>query len=206
MLPDLFRDDVFTLETPRLFLRWPKIDDGAQLALLAGDRVISEMTGIIPHPYSSDMAARYVGDARRWNSAGTHLKLAIVQRRDPGTLIGMIGLRLTEAGEASIGYWIGKSHWGAGHATEAAQGLVDMAYLFTALERLVASVRVINPASRRVLERCGFQPTGSDFLSLPAWNGAVPVETYRLTRNLWQSLKGWRMPVPSGVGGAVARG
>ncbi len=197
MMPDLFRDDVLTLETPRLFLRWPKVEDVAQLARLAGSRVISDMTGIIPHPYSQDMAARYVGDARQWNSEGSKLKLAIVERREPEVLIGMIGLRLTEPGEASMGYWLGQPYWQQGYATEAAQGLVDVAFLFTRLERLVASVRVINPASRRVLERCGFQPTGSDFLSLPAWNGAVPVETYRLTRNLWQSLKGWRAPVPS---------
>ncbi len=196
MMPELFRDDVLTLETARLFLRWPKVEDVAQLARLAGDRVISDMTGIIPHPYSMEMAARYVGDARQWNSEGTKLKLAIVERREPEVLIGMIGLRLTEPGEASMGYWLGQSFWGKGYATEAAQGLVDLAFMFTTLRQLAAAVRVINPASRRVLERCGFQPTGSDFLALPAWNGAVPVETYRLTRSLWSSLKGWRTPVP----------
>lgn len=195
MLPDLFRDEVLTLETARLFLRWPMVEDVARLTDLAGNRVISDMTGIIPHPYSQDLAARYVGDARQWNSDGSKLKLAIVERREPELLVGMIGLRLTEPGEASLGYWLGQAYWGRGYATEAAHGLVDLAFMFTQLRQLTAAVRVINPASRRVLERCGFQPTGSDFLSLPAWNGAVPVETYRLTRSLWSSLKGWRTPV-----------
>lgn len=195
MLPDLFRDEVLTLETARLFLRWPTVEDVARLTDLAGNRVISDMTGIIPHPYSQDLAARYVGDARQWNSDGSKLKLAIVERREPELLVGMIGLRLTGPGEASLGYWLGQAYWGRGYATEAAHGLVDLAFMFTQLRQLTAAVRVINPASRRVLERCGFQPTGSDFLSLPAWNGAVPVETYRLTRSLWSSLKGWRTPV-----------
>jgi RimJ/RimL family protein N-acetyltransferase len=196
MMPDLFRDDVLTLETPRLFLRWPKVEDVPVLAQLAGNRTLSEMTGIIPHPYSQDLAARYVGDARQWNAEGSKLKLAIVERQDPEQMIGMIGLRITQPDEASMGYWLGQRFWGRGYATEAAQALVDLGFMFTGLQQQVAAVRVINPASRRVLERCGFQPTGSDFLSLPAWNGAVPVETYRLTRSLWSSLKGWRTPVP----------
>ncbi len=42
MFPDLFRDDVFTLETARLFLRWPKAKDVAAADII-GDRVPSRM-------------------------------------------------------------------------------------------------------------------------------------------------------------------
>ena len=57
MFPDLFRDDVFTLETPRLFLRWPKASDAPAIALQAGDRKVAEMTANIPHPYPSEVSA-----------------------------------------------------------------------------------------------------------------------------------------------------
>lgn len=196
MFPDLFRDDVFMLETPRLFLRWPKAGDAGAIIALAGDRTISDMTGIIPHPYPPEAAHRYIVDARERNSAGIAAKLAIAERGRPDELIGMIGLRALEGGEASLGYWLGLAFWGKGYATEAAQALADAAFLYSSTGALRAGVRVINPASRRVLERCGFQHCGSDMLDLPAWGGAVPVDTYRLTRALWQSLKGWRAPLP----------
>ncbi|MCA1951854.1 MAG: GNAT family N-acetyltransferase [Hyphomicrobiales bacterium] len=196
MFPNLFRDDVFTLETPRLFLRWPKAGDARAILELAGEKVISEMTGIIPHPYPPEAAPRYIVDAREWNSLGSRVKLAITDRAEPGRFLGMVGLRATGPDEAALGYWLGRPHWGQGRATEAAQALIDAAFLYSPVKALAASVRVINPASRRVLERCGFQLVGSDMLDLPAWGGRVPVESYRLPRALWQSLKGWRAPLP----------
>jgi hypothetical protein len=60
MFPDLFRDDVFTLETPRLFLRWPKASDAPTVAELAGDRRVAEMTASIPHPYPPDLSTKFV--------------------------------------------------------------------------------------------------------------------------------------------------
>ncbi len=40
MFPDLFRDDVFTLETARLFLRWPKAKDVAPFVWRLGTAVL----------------------------------------------------------------------------------------------------------------------------------------------------------------------
>jgi hypothetical protein len=51
MFPDLLRDDVFRLETRRLWLRWPRAADTALIASLAGERDVAEMTANIPHPY-----------------------------------------------------------------------------------------------------------------------------------------------------------
>ena len=51
MFPDLLRDDVFRLETRRLWLRWPRAGDAAMIARLAGERDVAERTANIPHPY-----------------------------------------------------------------------------------------------------------------------------------------------------------
>ena len=56
---------------------------------------------------------------------------------------------------------------------------------------LEASVRVINPASRRVLEKCGFAHQGSGLVELPARGGLYPAEHFRLDRRVWESLKTW---------------
>ena len=44
------------LETERLFLRAPKLDDAKVIARLANNRKIAEMTTLIPHPYGVDDA------------------------------------------------------------------------------------------------------------------------------------------------------
>ena len=55
-------------------------------------------------------------------------------------------------GDVEVGYWIARSFWGRGVATEAlAQFLAD-----EPRRPLVAHVATHNPGSRRVLEKCGF--------------------------------------------------
>ena len=55
-------------------------------------------------------------------------------------------------GEREVGYWLARSHWGRGIATEAlAQFLV-----LETRRPLIAHVATHNPGSRRVLEKCGF--------------------------------------------------
>ena len=55
-------------------------------------------------------------------------------------------------GEREVGYWLARAYWGRGVASAALEQ-------FLALEPrrpLIAHVAAHNPASRRVLEKCGF--------------------------------------------------
>lgn len=196
MFPDLFRDDVFTLETRRLFLRWPKAADLPALVTQAGDRRVAEPHAVIPHPYRPEHATHFIVDARSKNAEGQGLYLAIGKRSNPERLIGVVSLRIRPDQSVSIGYWVGVEHWGQGIATEAAQAIIDAAFLYTPVPALVAQVRVTNSASRTVLERCGFQYECGGMCARPAWGDSVPADNYRLNRALWASLKGWRAPVP----------
>ena len=58
-----------------------------------------------------------------------------------------------------MGYWIARSHWGRGLATEACEALVDIARTL-GFSQLEGSHFVDNPASGRVLEKLGFEPLG----------------------------------------------
>jgi RimJ/RimL family protein N-acetyltransferase len=194
MFPDLMRDDVFRIETRRLWLRWPKAQDAAAIQRLAGSKVVADMTGTVPHPYPAGEADRFIFAARKDNALGTRLSFAIVKKQKPDQLIGMIGSRLTTAG-ADLGYWLGESFWGEGYATEAAHALIDAIFTYTDVKELSASARVINPASRHVIEKSGFQFIGSNMAEAPARNGRVAVDCFRLSRSTWASLKGWREPV-----------
>jgi RimJ/RimL family protein N-acetyltransferase len=199
MFPDLTRDDVFRIETRRLWLRWPHIQDAAAVARIHADKTVAEMTGVLPHPYPPGEAERFIFDTRKKNAVGEMMSFAIAPRERPDLFIGRIGSRVLAdgphaAGRCSLGYWLGETHWGHGYATEAAHGLIDAIFAFTDMVEIEASARVINPASRRILEKCGFQFITSQMMELPELKGGVPVDTFVLSRSNWASLKDWRAP------------
>jgi RimJ/RimL family protein N-acetyltransferase len=199
MFPDLTRDDVFRIETKRLWLRWPRVQDAAAIQRLAGDKDVADMTGILPHPFPKGESETLVFEARKANATGSQIKLAVADKRRPDSFMGIVGSRrLPDAGSsvrrASFGYWLGTPHWGEGFATEAAHALIDAIFSYTDVLELESSVRVINPASRRVVEKCGFQFTGSDMWDAPALKSRVAVDKFLLPRSTWASLKSWREP------------
>ncbi len=172
------------LKTERLVLRTPSHSDVAAMVALAGDRLVAENTARIPHPYT---AADAIGHLDSINQNGGETVFAIVL---DGDLIGMCGLNPRQDG-VELGYWLGAPFWGRGYATEAARALIDYAFAKLGHEVLSSGARVSNPASRRVLEKCGFQWTGVQLCRIRAINSAAPIDRFRLDRGLWASLKAW---------------
>jgi len=91
------------------------------------------------------------GFERRWSrlrADETVLTRVIVVDDEVAGTIGSWG----EPGEREVTYWIGRSYWGKGIATDALN-----AFLAVEPSRpLHARVASDNVASRRVLEKCGF--------------------------------------------------
>jgi ribosomal-protein-alanine N-acetyltransferase len=80
-----------------------------------------------------------------------------------GQLAGGIGVDPGEgifAKSAQIGYWLGEAYWGRGIATAALRTVAPHAMSRLGLVRLEARVFAWNPASMRVLEKCGFEREG----------------------------------------------
>jgi RimJ/RimL family protein N-acetyltransferase len=50
---------------------------------------------------------------------------------------------------------------------------------------------VTNIASRRVLEKCGFQWTGVALFRVRALGASVPADQFKLERRNWASLRAW---------------
>lgn len=192
MFPDLTRDDVFRLETRRLWLRWPRLADAQAVVRLAGEKPVADMTARIPHPYHPDQAERFIFEARRSNANGEGLQLAITPKGKPNSLIGMVAITADpETAKPNLGYWLGIPSWGQGYGTEAARALIDAFFAYGDGSEVTACARVINPASRRVLEKCGFAYQGAGLSELPARCGLYPVDHFRLDRRTWESLKTW---------------
>jgi RimJ/RimL family protein N-acetyltransferase len=174
------------LETERLILRAPRLEDAKTIAKLANDRRIAENTARIPHPYTLADAKQFITWADR-----TDGEIIFLITLDHEAVIGASGVGLVDGENPEIGYWLGVRHWGKGYATEAARAVIDYAFGQYDYDALHSSARVTNPASRRVLEKCGFQWTGAGLGRVRALGSSVPVDRFRLDRRLWASLKSW---------------
>lgn len=170
------------LETERLKLRGPRRGDAKAIARFAGDLRVAANTVRIPHPYSVGDAEQFIAAVNRQNGEATF----VITHDDAP--IGACGVDVRESGP-EIGYWLGVPYWGHGYATEAARALIDHAFGVLGHEMLASGVRVSNPASRRVLEKCGFQWTSVGLYRIRAINSSGPFDRFRLDRGLWASLK-----------------
>jgi RimJ/RimL family protein N-acetyltransferase len=69
-----------------------------------------------------------------------------------------------ESGRQTLGYWIGREHWGRGVATQALSLLVDE----VSVRPLYAHVVAHNLGSIRVLDKCGFRRDRAQEANAPA--------------------------------------
>jgi len=175
-----------TLETARLRLRALRRDDAKAIATLVNDRRIAENTARIPHPYTLADAKDFIALVE---ASETETVFAITL--GGGRLIGTCGLSRQRGDKIELGYWLGVAYWGEGYATEAARALIDYAFDDLGIDELEAGARVSNPASRRVLEKCGFQWSGVVLRRIRAIASSAPVDRFRLDQRLWASLKTW---------------
>jgi RimJ/RimL family protein N-acetyltransferase len=179
------RDDVVpVLATARLVLRAPRRGDVKAIATLVNDRRIAANTARIPHPYAIEDAEQFIASVNKREG-----EACFVITLD-GAPIGICSVDLREDGP-ELGYWLGVAYWDRGFATEALRALIDHTFGDLEHETLISGARVNNPASRRVLEKCGFQWTGVQLSRIRAINSAAPIDRFRLDRGLWASLKSW---------------
>ena len=173
------------LETKRLALRAARLEDAKAVAALANDRRIAENTARIPYPYKLADAEQFIAGASKKGEAAYLITL-----RDE-TIIGACGLMFHYDDTPEIGYWLGVPYWNKGYATEALHALIDYAFTDLTHDAVQAGARVTNPASRRVLEKCGFQWTGVGLYRINSIKSSAPIDRFRLERRIWSALKTW---------------
>jgi RimJ/RimL family protein N-acetyltransferase len=142
--------------TPRLLLRPGFPEDAPALAAAMSDAAIARNLAVVPWPYSLRDAEAFLASPRD----PVLPSLLILERGEAAPqLVGSCGLGRRPSGAVEMGYWIARSHWGRGFATEACTALVDIARTL-GLAQLEASHFTDNPASARVLDKLGFESTG----------------------------------------------
>ena len=152
------------METERILLR-PWLDSDAEaLFKYASDPDVGPRAGWPPHKSveeSLEIIRTVFSGEGIW----------AVEWKETGEPIGCVGylpasasnLKIEED-QAEVGYWIAKPYWGKGICTEAMRLVVDYCFNVKKFTTLWGDYFPENPASGKVMEKCGFKDTGKEVL------------------------------------------
>jgi [ribosomal protein S5]-alanine N-acetyltransferase len=148
------------LETDRLRLRPFALTDAREVQRLCGDFAIADTTLNIPHPYPDGAAEEFISTHPANYEKHEGVVFALTLKED-GRLIGAMGLHDAHRfHRAEIGYWIAKSFWNQGYATEAGKAVVHFGFTEWGLHKVVGTYLSRNPASGCVMKKIGLVQEG----------------------------------------------
>ncbi len=150
-----------TIETERLILREFTLDDvGAMFRNWTQDPDVTRFLRWAPHSdeqVTTDLVKKWM--AQYGDSDYYHWVIALKESNMPIGSIGILNVSvLDESGE--IGYAVGKPWWGQGYTAEATKTVIAFAFEQVGFHRLEAYHSVNNPASGRVMQKCGMTLEG----------------------------------------------
>lgn len=140
------------IETDRLILRPLTTGDAAAEFVWLSDPVVNRY---MPYSLYTDVA-----DVVKWleyaSATEDDVHFGFVRKSD-GLLIGAgsIGPCDWEPGAWVFGYNLRRDCWGQGYATEATRAMIDFAHRVHGIRVFCAGHAIANPASGRVMEKCG---------------------------------------------------
>lgn len=149
------------LETERLRLRRFEFSDAPTVQSLLDD---PEVTGNLMDktlPYTLANARAMIDYSHKAFELGTGYIFAVV-RKSNDDLVGYCDLEVQQEHQrGEIAYWIGRSYWWQGYATEAAKRVVRFGFEELGLNRIYAFVLHSNEASAHVLQKAGLVHEGT---------------------------------------------
>ncbi|GAB4527036.1 MAG: GNAT family N-acetyltransferase [Anaerolineae bacterium] len=148
------------LETPRLRLRQILPADAAAVQMMFSHPEVMRYK-MMPVFEDEDTARRWIARMQGVFDQRTRLRWGITWA-GKDVVIGSIGLRDwdREVCSAETGYDLGFDHWNQGVMTEALRAVAAFGFNAMQLNRIEANAVVDNIASRRTLEKVGFQQEG----------------------------------------------
>jgi len=149
------------METDRILLRRWLESDAERLFSLASDPDVGPHAGWPPHKSveeSLETIKTIFGGETMW---------AVVLKQT-NEIVGCVGYLTSEFSnipikedEAEIGYWIGKKYWNQGICTEAMKLVIEYCKSEKGFTTLWGDHFLDNPASGKVMLKCGFKDTGN---------------------------------------------
>jgi RimJ/RimL family protein N-acetyltransferase len=173
------------LTTDRLILRPVSGRDVEAIAALADNYKIAVMLARLPYPYGIEHARDFIAwvDKKQDDEGifGLYLK-------PEEAFIGVCSYELRGEEAPELGYWLGEPYWGKGYMSEAVSSVTAHAFAVNKHERLMSGCRLQNHASRRVLEKAGFEHIGRYDIDSLVLKAKLPGHRFHLTRERWEGL------------------
>lgn len=168
------------METDRILLRPWLESDAEALFKYASDPEVGPRAGWPPHK-SVEESLEIIRTV--FNDATNTWAIVLKETGEP---IGAMGYGPScqcnlpaREGEPLIGYWVGRPYWNQGICTEALQIMIAHIRQTTEIKSLISGHFIDNPASGRVMEKCGFVPTGETVVD-PSQGRDTPIRVLRL--------------------------
>jgi len=142
------------LETERLVLDTWQLSDWLALRPIATDpQVMRYITG--GSAWSDDQIQSFVKRQMGLYSERGFCRWKLLTKA-AGEMIGFCGVGYwRDVPDPEIGWWLARSHWGRGLATEAARAALQHAFEHGKLQRIISIARPANGASIRIMEKLG---------------------------------------------------
>ena len=172
------------METARILLRQWRESDAETLFKYASDPEVGPRAGWPPHKSVEESL-----EIIRTLFSGDHMWA--IELKETGEAIGCIGyfvhgesnIHIGE-NDAEAGYWVARPYWNQGICTEALKLLIDYCFNVKGFDNLWSDFFVNNPASGRVMEKCGFRDTGEINWCSHLYHGEdTPVKVMKLEKN-----------------------
>jgi RimJ/RimL family protein N-acetyltransferase len=173
-------DDI-RLETSRLYLRPPRIEDLDGWADMMLDEPSARFIGgVMPREVCWRQLMTMIG---AWHSQG--FAMFSVLEKATGQWVGRLGPWQPEGWPGpEIGWAIVRDRWGLGYAVEGAIAATDWAFGTLGWTRVIHSIAPDNVASQRVAEKLGSRNLGPGRLPPPFSDARI---------DIWgQTLEEWR--------------
>ena len=149
-----------TLETPRLTLRKLRMRDAEDVYSWSRDPDVARYVLWTAHQNVRE-TREYIRYVRSLYRRGLPSSWGI-ELKETGRVIGTMGVMawIPEYRVAEVGYSLGKKWWRQGYAAEALSALMDLMFDEMRINRVEGQCDVRNPASGRVMEKCGMRREG----------------------------------------------
>lgn len=175
--------DIIT--TDRLILRAVRAPDAEAIATLIDNYKIAVMLARVPYPYKIEDARKFIAWADD-RPDGEEIFGLFLQGTE--IFIGICSYEIRNLAEPEFGYWLGEPYWGKGYMSEAVRAVTARAFTATKHQSLYSGCRLQNLASRRVLEKAGFEHIGRYEIDSLVLKAKVPGHRFSLTRERWEGF------------------
>ena len=174
--------DTLQLETPRLLLRVPRIDDLDPWAeMMADEETARFIGGVAPRAVTWRMLMTMIG---AWHAAG--FAMFSVIEKSSGRWIGRVGPWMPEGWPGTeVGWALARPYWGRGYAPEAAAASGNWAFDHLGWTSVIHSIDPGNVSSQAVARKLGSQNLGSGRLPPPFHE--APIDIWGQTREEWRA-------------------